>query len=99
MEEQGESFDPDDEVAENAGRAWRFDGPWDWHPFDGAEPHEPAWPLTLLHRHTRANTTTTEEVSVTDATNPGSHQEECARWSGVARANPQSSGRPLVRPP
>ncbi|MFD5061672.1 MULTISPECIES: hypothetical protein [unclassified Streptomyces] len=77
LEEQGESFDPDDdiplafdltfrpyaflepgdEVADKAGRAWRFDGPWDWHPFDGAEPHEPAWPLSLL---TRVNATTAE---------------------------------------
>lgn len=52
----------------------RFDGPWDWHPFDGAEPHEPAWPLTLLTRHPRVNATTAEaEVTVADATNTRPH--------------------------
>ncbi|WP_225994126.1 hypothetical protein [Actinomadura rudentiformis] len=40
----------DDEVADAAGGAWRFAGPFDWQPFDGGHPHEPAWPLTLLTR-------------------------------------------------
>ncbi|MFE5107257.1 hypothetical protein [Streptomyces sp. NPDC056663] len=120
LEEQGESFDPDDdiplafdlvfrpyaflepgdEVADEAGRAWRFDGPWDWHPFDGAEPHEPAWPLSLLTRHPGIDATNAAvEIAVADATKTGSHQEECARWSSVARANPPSCGRHPLPPP
>ncbi|MFI7500782.1 hypothetical protein ACIBVL_20210 [Streptomyces sp. NPDC049687] len=112
LEEQGESFDPDDdiplafdpvfrpyaflepgdEVADDAGRAWRFDGPWDWHPFDDAEPHEPAWPLTLLTRHARlAGTPGEAEAVVAHATSTGSHQEECARWRAVSRASPPGS--------
>ncbi|MCG7206962.1 hypothetical protein [Streptomyces arenae] len=104
-EEQGEEFDPDDdipitfdlvfrpyacltpgdEVADAAGRAWRFDTPWDWRPFDGAEPHEPHWPLTLL---TRGSHPADPEmaVTVTAATKVGSHHEELARWSELAQA-------------
>ncbi|MEU9157285.1 hypothetical protein AB0D59_43775 [Streptomyces sp. NPDC048417] len=41
---------PGDEVADAAGRAWRFDTPWDWRLFDGATPDEPRRPLALLTR-------------------------------------------------
>lgn len=76
-----------DEVADAAGRAWRFTGPWDWHPFDGREPHEPVWPLTLLTRrgHTGDGAAA---AAVTAATNVGSHEQELARWAELARVSP-----------
>ncbi|MFB6503151.1 MULTISPECIES: hypothetical protein [unclassified Streptomyces] len=107
-EEQGESFDPDDdvpvvfepvfrpyaflepgdEVADGTGRAWRFDGPWDWCPFDGgAGPHEPVWPLVLLARRSCADAAEAG-AAVAGATRTGSHREEIARWRAVAQAEP-----------
>ncbi|WP_432189621.1 hypothetical protein [Streptomyces sp. Tue6028] len=75
-----------DEVADAAGRAWRFDGPWDWHPFDGDEPHEPRWPLALLTRGGSADEAGAAAVAA--ATKDGSHQGEVARWVELARARP-----------
>ncbi|MET9518228.1 hypothetical protein [Streptomyces sp. NPDC002994] len=112
LEEQGESFDPDDdipltfdlvfrpyaflepgdEVADAAGRPCNFDDPWNWHPFDGAEPHEPTWPLTLLAHNSQADVKATKAAAaVANATRNGFHQEERARWSAMARANPTPS--------
>ncbi|MFF9571855.1 hypothetical protein [Streptomyces sp. NPDC014685] len=114
LEEQGESFDPDDdipvsfapvlrpyaflepgdEVADSTGRAWRFDGPWDWCPFDGVGPHEPVWPLVLLTRRACADVTAAgAEAAVAGATRTGSHRKEIARWSAAAQAEPPSSRR------
>ncbi|WP_433062713.1 hypothetical protein [Dactylosporangium sp. CS-033363] len=38
---------PGDDVADAAGRAWRFDGPWTWTAYDGGD-GVPVWPLTRL---------------------------------------------------
>lgn len=77
-----------DEVADAAGRAWRFDGPWDWLPFD-TEPAGPgpAWPLVLL---TRARTPRSDrDVEAVDAsTAAGSHQETVQGWMALTQASP-----------
>jgi hypothetical protein len=80
-----------DEVADAAGRAWRFDAPWDWHPFDGGEPQEPIWPLTLLTRGGCADAAAA--TAVADATKTGSHQQELARWVDLAQASPTHTVR------
>ncbi|MEU9213502.1 hypothetical protein AB0D27_37765 [Streptomyces sp. NPDC048415] len=79
---------PGDEVADAAGRAWRFDGPWDWHAFDGAAaPEGPEWPLTLL---TRAGAPCVPEAAaaVAGATTTGSHQETLRHWTRLTDATP-----------
>ena len=78
---------PGDEVADAAGRAWRFDGPWDWYAFDdGSLRGIPRWPLTLL---TREGTACGAEAStaVSGATVTGSHPETLARWTGLTDAS------------
>ncbi|MFD7606647.1 hypothetical protein ACFWAN_40450 [Streptomyces mirabilis] len=75
-----------DEVADRNGRAWRFDAPWDWHPFDGEQSGTPAWPLTLLSRH--GEPTPKEAEAVARATGVGSHADELERWSGLTLARP-----------
>jgi hypothetical protein len=83
---------PGDEVADAAGRAWRFDGPWDWHAFDGGTDRPgPAWPLTLLGR---AGGPCPEEAArtVADATATGSHTEVLVRWATLTRAGPARPG-------
>jgi hypothetical protein len=80
-----------DEVADAAGRAWRFDAPWDWQPFDGSEPREPVWPLMLLSRDGRSDHVA--GAAVADATRTGSHHEELARWSELAQAAPTHRSR------
>ncbi len=75
-----------DEVADAAGRAWRFDAPWDWHPFDGQEPSEPAWPLSLLTRDGQPDDAAATVVA--RATRSGSHEQELARWVELARPDP-----------
>lgn len=69
-----------DEVADAAGRAWRFDGPWAWTAFDGEPVGEgPEWPLILL---TRAGTPCSVEraEAVAASTANGSHQETLRDW-------------------
>ena len=81
---------PGDEVADTAGRAWRFDGPWDWYAYDRDETtRTPRWPLTLL---TRAATPCTPEAAstVAAATATGSHDETLAHWTGLTDATPAS---------
>ncbi|MHA5052123.1 hypothetical protein [Streptomyces sp. SD15] len=80
-----------DEVADAAGRAWRFDTPWDWYPFDGGEPCTPAWPLRLLNRAGEADAAA--GAAVTRATSTGSHEAELARWVELTQASP-SRGTP-----
>lgn len=75
-----------DEVADAVGRAWRFDAPWDWHPFDGQEPSEPAWPLSLLTRDGRPDDAAATVVA--RATRSGSHEQELARWVELTQARP-----------
>ncbi|MFD4370589.1 hypothetical protein [Streptomyces sp. NPDC058486] len=68
--------------------AWRFDGPWNWTPFD----QEPAgrgleWPLTLLTR--AATPCTTEDARAVGAsTASGSHQETVQEWMTLTEASP-----------
>ncbi|MDF3145133.1 MULTISPECIES: hypothetical protein [unclassified Streptomyces] len=76
-----------DEVADAAGRAWRFDGPWTWEPFDGTGPHTPVWPLTLLTRE-GAPLTSSGPDPVARATATGSHTAEAARWQALTGASP-----------
>ncbi|MFI9719407.1 hypothetical protein ACIHFE_07080 [Streptomyces sp. NPDC052396] len=88
---------PGDEVADAAGRAWRFDGPWDWYAFDGTRTSEgPAWPLALL---TRGGTPRTPEHAraVAGATVTGSHQETLRRWSRLTEAAPTPLGTIVPR--
>ncbi|MCX5375462.1 hypothetical protein [Streptomyces sp. NBC_00091] len=79
---------PGDEVADTSGRAWRFDGPWDWAPFDGAPPGAgPEWPLVLL---TRAGVPCSagDAAVVAAGTAAGSHQETVRRWMSLTGASP-----------
>ncbi|MYR40511.1 hypothetical protein [Streptomyces sp. SID5910] len=79
---------PGDEVADAAGRAWLFDGPWEWTPFDGdpAGPG-PEWPLELL---TRAGTpcSADDAAEVAASTATGSHQETVRAWMSLTGASP-----------
>ncbi|MGW4892513.1 hypothetical protein ACWEQL_09630 [Kitasatospora sp. NPDC004240] len=79
---------PGDEVADAAGRALRFDGPWEWHAFDGdGAPAGPEWPLTLLTRDgTPAGPADAAEVA--GATAAGSHGETLRRWTRLTDATP-----------
>ncbi|MER7755787.1 hypothetical protein [Kitasatospora sp. NPDC097643] len=81
-----------DEVADAAGRAWRFDGPWRWYPFDGVAEEPPSWPLTLLTRDGREPTPAQAEA-VARATAAGDHAGESARWSELTGATPPPPGR------
>lgn len=77
-----------DEVADIAGRAWRFDGPWDWTAFDEEPAGEgPAWPLVLL---TRAGTpcSAKDAEAVAASTASGSHQETVLDWMALTEASP-----------
>ncbi|MEU2129024.1 hypothetical protein [Streptomyces sp. NPDC018352] len=83
-------LEPGDEVADRDGRAWRFDAAWDWHPFDGAGPGAPAWPLALLFRG--GEPAPEEAAAVGRATAAGSHAEELERWTALTLASP-ATGR------
>ncbi|MFF8731665.1 hypothetical protein ACF073_35020 [Streptomyces sp. NPDC015171] len=79
---------PGDEVADAAGRAWRFAGPWDWHAFDGAGPGAgPEWPLVLLTRD-GAPCSTADAEAVTASTAAGSHQDTVRHWMSLTQATP-----------
>lgn len=75
-----------DEIADADGRAWHFQGPWDWHPFDRSEPHRPAWPLTLLTRQGRPDDLAAETIR--RATTTGSHEQQIGLWTKLTRAQP-----------
>ncbi|MFH8614142.1 hypothetical protein ACH4E8_03575 [Streptomyces sp. NPDC017979] len=79
-------LEPGDEVADQNGRAWRFDAAWNWRPFDGEQSGNPAWPLALLSRH--GESMPEEAVAVARATAVGSHADELERWSGLTLARP-----------
>ncbi|MFJ9455805.1 hypothetical protein ACIRST_12070 [Kitasatospora sp. NPDC101447] len=85
-------LEPGDEVADRDGRAWRFDGAWDWHAFDGEVSGAPVWPLALLFRGGEPAADEAEGVDgaaeVARATATGSHAEERERWTGLALAQP-----------
>ncbi|MFD5098903.1 hypothetical protein [Streptomyces albidochromogenes] len=79
---------PGDEVADAGGRAWRFEGPWDWTAFDGAPTGAgPEWPLVLL---TRAGTPCSgvDAEAVATSTAIGSHQETVRQWMSLTEASP-----------
>ncbi|QIQ04350.1 hypothetical protein [Streptomyces liangshanensis] len=82
-------LEPGDEVADQDGRAWRFDAAWDWHPFDGVRSGVPAWPLTLLSR--KGEPSPEEAPAVARATAVGSHAEELRRWTELTLARPAAS--------
>jgi hypothetical protein len=74
-----------DELADREGRAWRFDGPWDWSPFGASPLRAPAWPLTLI---TRAGEADRDAAAVIGrATASGSHQDEIDRWRAHSGAD------------
>ncbi|WP_145911251.1 hypothetical protein [Kitasatospora viridis] len=86
-------LEPGDELADRAGRAWRFDAAWEWHAFDGAEPGgddgQPAWPLVLLTRGGAPVLPQSEPAeAVARATASGSHAEQLARWTELTRVAP-----------
>ncbi|MFE4171482.1 hypothetical protein ACFRR7_05400 [Streptomyces sp. NPDC056909] len=79
---------PGDEVADAVGRAWRFEGPWDWTAFDGAPTGAgPEWPLVLL---TRAGTpcSDVDAEAVAASTAIASHQETVRQWMSLTEASP-----------
>lgn len=78
----------DDEVGDVDGRAWRFDGPWEWMPFDG-EPVStgPGWPLVLLTRAGRPCSVDQAEAVAASTAN-GSHQETVWDWMSLTGASP-----------
>ncbi|MER7764516.1 hypothetical protein [Streptomyces sp. NPDC097619] len=81
-----EALQPGDEVGD--GRAWRFDGPWDWTAFDGAPAAGgPAWPLVGL---TRAGTccSVEEAAAVAASTANGSHGETLRAWTALTATSP-----------
>ncbi|WP_143234397.1 hypothetical protein [Paractinoplanes atraurantiacus] len=71
-------LEPGEDVADAAGRAWRFDSLWDWHAYDGRD-GAPAWPLIRL---------ADDGGAVPAATATGSHEAEIERWRRAARAEP-----------
>ncbi len=60
-----------------SGRAWRFDGPWDWSPFGSSPVPAPVWPLTLISRGGEADPGAA--AAIEQATAMGSHEGEVAR--------------------
>jgi hypothetical protein len=79
-----------DDVTDDSGRVWRFDGPWNWHPYDG-HAGIPTWPLTLLAAGD-GTTDAERKTRIAKATRTGSHQAEVDRWQQATNA------RPLIRP-
>jgi hypothetical protein len=79
-------LDLGDDLVDVMGRAWRFDGLWDWHAYDGAG-GSPAWPLTLLTRAGREGSPEHRD-KVAASTRMGSHAAELRRWRQFARAEP-----------
>ncbi|MFE2102197.1 hypothetical protein [Streptomyces sp. NPDC059468] len=79
---------PGDEVADAEGRAWRFDGPWDWTAFDGAGAGPgPEWPLVLLTR-AGAPCSVADAETVAAGTATGSHQGTVRDWMSLTQASP-----------
>ncbi|CCK24916.1 hypothetical protein BN159_0537 [Streptomyces davaonensis JCM 4913] len=76
-----------DEIGDQDGRAWRFDGAWVWHAFDGDRPSTPAWPLTLLFRNGEPPSPE-DTAAVAQATETGNHEEELRRWTALTLARP-----------
>ncbi|GIJ23921.1 hypothetical protein Vlu01_45450 [Micromonospora lutea] len=74
-----------DDVADAAGRAWRFDDPWTWAAYDGAQ-GVPAWPLALLAGGA-------DPAAVTAATATGSHEAEVTRWRRAAGLQDDAQSR------
>lgn len=75
-----------DEVVDRDGRAWKFEAPWCWHPFDGGQPSTPAWPLGLIFRE--GEPTAEAVAAVAAATATGRHVDELAQWVELTRAEP-----------
>ena len=74
-----------DEAADREGRAWRFDGPWDWSPFGSSPRLAPAWPLTLISRGGEADPEAA--AAIEQATASGRHQDEVDRWRAHSGAD------------
>ncbi|MCX5610164.1 hypothetical protein OHB39_21660 [Streptomyces sp. NBC_00047] len=79
---------PGDEVADAAGRAWLFDGPWSWTAFDAAGPGTgPEWPLVLLTR-SGVPCSVADAEAVAEGTAIGSHQKTVRHWMSLTQASP-----------
>ncbi|MEV5173687.1 hypothetical protein AB0L10_21955 [Streptomyces flaveolus] len=84
---------PGDEVADAAGRAWLFHGPWEWTAFDGAGAGAgPEWPLVLLTR-AGAPCSVADAEAVAAGTATGSHQETVRHWMSLTDASPARLAR------
>lgn len=81
-----------DELADADRRAWRFDDPWHWEPFDGGLGAGPRWPLTLLTREGSENPSAAASVAAATAT--GSFEDDIARWREVTGSEPLLSALP-----
>ncbi|OJF14087.1 hypothetical protein [Couchioplanes caeruleus] len=79
-------LDLGDDVADRHGRAWCFDGPWEWRAYDG-QGGTPAWPLTLLTGGDGLGDAK-RSATVSTATQTGSHEIEVERWRRAAHAEP-----------
>ncbi len=71
-----------DDVVDCNGRAWRFDGPWNWHAYDG-QGGLPAWPLALLADGS-GSAEPGRSAEVAAQTEKGSHETELGRWRQAA---------------
>lgn len=76
----------DDEVADANHRAWRFDDPWRWRPFDEDHSREPLWPLKLLTRNGEPDADAAEQIAT--VTSAGSYRDDQIRWRQLAKAVP-----------
>ena len=81
-----------DDVADRHGRAWRFDGPWDWRAYD-ERGGTPAWPLTLLAgagagAGADGSVDVERHAQLATATRSGSHESEIEQWRRAAHAEP-----------
>jgi len=83
-----------DDLASSDGRAWRFDGAWEWLAYDGSGVEAPSWPLTLISR--RGEASPLDAVAIRQATVEGSHLDEIERWREHSGAD-ISPGRRAAR--
>ncbi|MEZ0108922.1 hypothetical protein ABH920_002923 [Catenulispora sp. EB89] len=75
-----------DELADGAGRTWRFDDPWRWRPFDGDLTAGPRWPLSLLTRDGTPDPDAAAQIAAVTST--GSPADDITRWRELAAAEP-----------
>jgi hypothetical protein len=77
-----------DELADADDRAWRFDDPWHWQPFDGDPTVGPRWPLVLLTRDGSPSPDPDAAARVVSLSGAGSPEDDIARWRELTGAEP-----------